>query len=89
MALFTLLTGLVVLVASIMTGRYQRIQESILLRTLGASDRTLISALLTEFAALGFIAATLGSASAEPAIPLSNRLSANTRKRHNTLFDVR
>ena len=37
MALFTVLTGLVVLAGSLVTGRWQRVRECILLRTLGAT----------------------------------------------------
>ena len=37
MALFTVLTGLLVLTGAILTGRFQRVQESVLLRTLGAT----------------------------------------------------
>src|SRR5690606_5198137 len=37
MALFTVGTGIIVLIASVLTGRFQRVQEGILLRTLGAS----------------------------------------------------
>jgi len=37
LAMFTVLTGLLVLVTALLGGRYQRVQESVLLRTLGAS----------------------------------------------------
>ena len=36
MALFPIITGLIVLIGSAMISKYQRIQESVLLRTLGA-----------------------------------------------------
>jgi putative ABC transport system permease protein len=39
MAGFSIVTGLVVLIASVLISKYQRIQESVLLRTLGASRR--------------------------------------------------
>ena len=48
MALFTVATGLVVLVGAILTGRYQRVRESILLRTLGASRKQVLRILLVE-----------------------------------------
>jgi len=60
MALFTLLTGLVVLVSVLATGRYQRLQESVLLRTLGASRAQIFSILLVEYAALGVLASLTG-----------------------------
>ncbi|MEW6156686.1 MAG: FtsX-like permease family protein [Verrucomicrobiota bacterium] len=61
MALFTAGTGLVVLISSILTGRYQRIQESILLRTLGASRRQIFTILLVEYFCLGLLAACTGA----------------------------
>lgn len=60
MASFTVGTGLLVLVASLLTGRYQRLQESILLRTLGASRRQMGMILLVEYLALGALAALTG-----------------------------
>jgi putative ABC transport system permease protein len=65
MALFTVITGLVVLVASVLTGRYQRIQETILLRTLGASRQQVHRILLAEYLLLGFISAATGIVLAE------------------------
>jgi putative ABC transport system permease protein len=60
MALFTVATGLVVLVAAILSGRWQRVRESILLRVLGASRRQVLRILLVEYAALGLLAAVTG-----------------------------
>jgi len=60
MAMFTVLTGLLVLVGALVTGRYQRIQESILLRTLGASRGQIFRVLLVEYLALGLLAALTG-----------------------------
>ena len=65
MALFTVITGLVVLVASVLTGRYQRIQETILLRTLGASRQQVHRILLAEYLLLGVISAATGIVLAE------------------------
>lgn len=59
-ALFTVGTGLIVLVASVLTGRYQRIQESILLRTLGASRRQILQMLAIEYFLLGLLAGVTG-----------------------------
>ena len=60
MAMFTVATGLLVLVGALITGRFQRIQESILLRTLGASRRQIFRVLLVEYAALGLLSALTG-----------------------------
>lgn len=60
MALFTVGTGLLVLVASILTGRYQRLRESILLRTLGASRNQIRQILVVEYFCLGSLAAAMG-----------------------------
>jgi len=60
MALFTVATGLLVVVSALLSGRYQRIQESVLLRTLGASRQQVVRILLVEYAALGVLAAVVG-----------------------------
>jgi putative ABC transport system permease protein len=61
MALFTVATGLIVLAGSVLTGRHQRIRETVLLRTLGASRRQLAMIQLVEYAALGTQAAVVGA----------------------------
>jgi putative ABC transport system permease protein len=61
MALFTVVTGLVVMAGAILTGRWQRVREMVLLRTLGASRRQLQQALLAEYAALGVMGALTGT----------------------------
>jgi putative ABC transport system permease protein len=60
MALFTVATGLVVLAGTILTGRHQRIQETVLLRTLGATRRQVALIQLVEYAVLGVQAAAVG-----------------------------
>jgi putative ABC transport system permease protein len=60
MAMFTVLTGGLVLVGALATGRFQRVQESILLRTLGASRSQVFRVLLAEYLALGILAALTG-----------------------------
>jgi len=60
MALFTVLTGLLVLAGAILTGRYQRMRESILLRTLGASRAQILQIQLVEYFCLGLMAALTG-----------------------------
>jgi putative ABC transport system permease protein len=65
MAGFTVATGLIVLAASVLTGRYQRIQETILLRTLGASRQQVRRILLAEYLLLGGLSAFTGILLAE------------------------
>ncbi|MDG2169983.1 MAG: ABC transporter permease [Opitutales bacterium] len=60
MALFTILAGLMVMAGTIITSRYQRIRESVLLRTLGAGSKTIKGILFIEFAAVGFLASLVG-----------------------------
>jgi putative ABC transport system permease protein len=60
MAAFTVLTGIIVLAGAVMTGRFQRIRETVLLRTLGATRRQLQRIQLVEYAILGFLAAIVG-----------------------------
>ncbi len=59
MALFSILTGLIVLVGSVLLSRFQRIQESVLLRTLGANRRQVLTINALEYFILGSLA-TLG-----------------------------
>jgi putative ABC transport system permease protein len=61
MSAFTLLTGLVVLAGALATSRRQRIQESMLLRTLGATKRQLMQILAVEYAVLGILAGLAGT----------------------------
>jgi len=60
MALFSIATGLLVVVSSVIVSRYQRVQESVLLRTLGASRRQILRITLVEYALLGLLAAVAG-----------------------------
>jgi len=57
---FSMLTGVVVLVASVMISKYQRIRESVLLRTLGASRKQILAITALEYFFLGFMAALVG-----------------------------
>jgi putative ABC transport system permease protein len=60
MAGFSISTGLVVLIASVLISKYQRIQESVLLRTLGASRKQILIITSLEFFFLGALAAGTG-----------------------------
>lgn len=60
MAFFSILTGLIVLAAAVITSRFQRVQESVLLRTLGASRKQIIKIMVIEYVFLGGFAALTG-----------------------------
>ena len=60
MSLFTVGAGLIVLASTIWSGRYQRLKESILLRTLGASRAQIRRILCAEYFFLGALASMTG-----------------------------
>ncbi|MBA2499303.1 MAG: ABC transporter permease [Chitinophagaceae bacterium] len=60
MAAFSIITGLVVLIASIMISKFQRIQETVLLRTLGASRKQVFAITALEYFFLGAMASLTG-----------------------------
>lgn len=59
-ASFSIATGLLVLAGSIITSRYQRVRESVLLRTLGASSGFIQSMMAIEYLLLGTLASIAG-----------------------------
>lgn len=60
MAFFSILTGLVVLLGAVRTSKYQRIKESVLLRTLGAKSRQIFKILALEYFFMGTLGALSG-----------------------------
>ncbi len=60
MAMLSVVTGIIVLISSVVMSRSQRIKESILLRTIGARSRQIIRINFIEYTALGLIAALSG-----------------------------
>ncbi len=60
MSLFIVGTGLIVLGSTIWSGRYQRLKESVLLRTLGASRLQIWKILCAEYLFLGLLASATG-----------------------------
>ena len=60
MALFTLAAGIVVLLGSLATSRAQRLRETVLLKTLGASRAQVTRVAVAEYLALGALAALAG-----------------------------
>jgi putative ABC transport system permease protein len=61
MAFFSLATGVVVLVGALAASRFQRVREAALLKTLGATRRQVIGVMVTEYAALGALAAMVAT----------------------------
>jgi putative ABC transport system permease protein len=61
MALFALGTGLVVLAGAVRVSRLARVEEGVLLRTLGAERGQVRRILIAEYALLGLLAAVVGA----------------------------
>jgi putative ABC transport system permease protein len=62
--LFTLVAGIIVLLAAVQATRDERRYESAMLRTLGASRMTVLQGVAAEFSALGFLSGTLAAVGA-------------------------
>jgi putative ABC transport system permease protein len=60
MAFFSIITGFIVLIGSVRTSKYQRIKESVLLRTLGAKGSELLKISALEYTFLGLMGSTVG-----------------------------
>jgi len=60
MAGFSILTGLIVLISSLLLSKFQRVKESVLLRTIGASKNQILKINATEYGLLGGLAALTG-----------------------------
>ncbi len=60
-AFFTVLTGFMVLSGAILSGRAQRIKESILLKTLGAPRSQIVTGVIAEYIFVGLVAAATGT----------------------------
>jgi putative ABC transport system permease protein len=57
---FSIITGIIVLISSVRISKYQRIQESVLLRTLGASRKQIFAITALEYLFLGALSALTG-----------------------------
>jgi putative ABC transport system permease protein len=57
---FSIATGIIVLIASVRISKYQRIKESVLLRTLGGSRRQILLITALEYLFLGSLSALTG-----------------------------
>ncbi len=60
MAFFSILTGIIVLIGSVRTSKYQRIKESVLLRTLGAKGNQILKITALEYFYLGVLGSGIG-----------------------------
>ncbi len=60
MAFFSIITGILVLIGSVIISKFQRIQESVLLRTIGASRRQILNINALEYFFLGSMATMTG-----------------------------
>ncbi|MBA3887242.1 MAG: ABC transporter permease [Acidobacteria bacterium] len=59
-----LFSGVLILVGAVAMTRFQRVYEAAILRTLGASTRTLTTMVTIEYCALGLLAGAIGAAGA-------------------------
>ncbi len=60
MAFFSIFTGIIVLLGAVRTSKYQRIRESVLLRTLGAKSRQILKITALEYFYLGALGSLSG-----------------------------
>lgn len=60
MAFFSILTGIIVLMGAVRTSKYQRIRESVLLRTIGAKSNQILKIVALEYLYLGVLGGLSG-----------------------------
>ena len=60
MAFFSILTGIIVLIGAVRTSKYQRIRESVLLRTIGARGNQILKITALEYLYLGLLGSGIG-----------------------------
>ncbi|WBL21109.1 ABC transporter permease [Zunongwangia sp. HRR-M8] len=60
MAFFSILTGIIVLLGAVRTSKYQRIKESVLLRTIGAKSNQILKIAALEYIYLGSLGSLSG-----------------------------
>ena len=60
MALFSIVTGLIVLAGAVINSKYVRLKENVLLRTLGAVKKQIVGMTLLEYGYLGIFAGLTG-----------------------------
>ena len=59
-----LLSGVLILIGSVAMTKYQRLYETAIFKTLGATSRTIVVMLLVEYGTLGLVAGVVGSVGA-------------------------
>lgn len=60
MAFFSILTGIIVLIGAVRTSKYQRLRESVLLRTIGARSNQILKINALEYLYLGLLGSGVG-----------------------------
>jgi putative ABC transport system permease protein len=60
LALFSVATGMLVLLGALAASRLERLREAVLLKTLGATRRQVVRVVVAEYAALGLLAGATG-----------------------------
>lgn len=60
MAFFSILTGIIVLIGAVRTSKYQRLRESVLLRTIGARGKQILKITSLEYLYLGLLGSGIG-----------------------------
>ena len=60
MAIFSIFTGIIVLIGAVRTSKYQRIKENVLLRTIGATSRQILKITAMEYLYLGVLGSLSG-----------------------------
>jgi len=60
LALFSIITGLIVLAGAVLNSKFARMKENILLRTIGARSRQVLNITLIEYSYIGIISALTG-----------------------------
>ena len=62
LALFSILTGFIVLIGAVRTSKYQRLKENAMLRTIGATSKQIFNMTTVEYILLGTIGTLSGTA---------------------------
>ena len=61
LALFSILTGFIVLIGAVRTSKFQRLQENAMLRTIGATSKMIFKMTAVEYIILGVIGSLSGT----------------------------
>jgi len=61
LAMFSILTGFIVLIGAVRTSKYQRLKENAMLRTIGATNKQILKMTFVEYLLLGILGAFSGT----------------------------